>query len=67
MVSTAKKVLIAAMAVVFCLFVSGLMAGIGEVIGGVNFSIIVAVILIGLFVTFIMVSEHDRKSRNRRS
>ena len=63
----AKKALLWAMAVVFGVFITVLMLGFGRSITGLNLSIAAAVILIGLFVGFIMVSEWDRKRRNRRS
>ena len=63
----AKKALLWAMAIVFCIFVSLLILGLGEIVSGVNLSIATAVILIGLFVSFIMVSERERKRRNRKS
>lgn len=62
-----KKALLAAMAVVFCAFVVILTLGFGEPIGGVNLAIITALILIGLFVGFIMVSEKERKRGGDRS
>lgn len=62
-----KKALLWAMGIVFVLFVSILMLGFSELVAGVNLSIITAVVLIGLFVSFIMVSEWDRKGRNRKS
>ncbi len=62
-----KKLLITAMAVVFGLFLLLLVLGYGEVIAGLNLSIVAAVILIALFVTFILVSEWERKRRNPRS
>ena len=62
-----KKALLSAMAVVFGLFVCILVLGRDGVSAGVNLSIVTAVVLIGLFVTFIMVSEWERKRRNRKS
>jgi len=61
-----KKLLLSAMAVVFCLFLVILLCGYGEIIAGLNLSIVTAVILIGLFVTFILVSEWERRRRDHR-
>lgn len=59
----ARKALLWAMGAVLCIFVSALALGLGEIIAGVELSIITAVVLIGLFVGFIAVSERDRKGR----
>lgn len=56
-----KKALLTAMAVVFCAFVVILTLGFSEPVSGVNLAIITALILIGLFVGFIMVSAKERR------
>ena len=63
----AKKALLLIMAAVFFVFVIALILGLGEIISGVELSIITAVVLSGLFIGFIAVSERDRKVRNRKS
>ncbi len=59
----AKRALLAAMAVVFCVFLVVQLLGTVGIRAVVDISIATAVILIGLFVVFIVVSERERKRR----
>lgn len=62
-----KKALLAAMIVVFCIFIITLTLGFGRPIAGVNLSIVTALVLIFLFLGFIMVSEKEKKRGGDRS
>ena len=62
----AKKVLLCAMAIVFCIFLTVQLVCTGEIGVGVDLSIATAVVLIGLFIVFIIISERERKSRTPR-
>jgi len=62
----AKKALLCAMGFVFFGFAAVLFLDLGEIIAGVDLSIVTAVILIILFVGYIMVSERERKGRKPR-
>ncbi len=61
-----KKILLTAMGMVLCIFALSLLLGYGELIFGVNLSIVTAIVLIGLFITFILVSEWEKKRRDHR-
>jgi len=62
----AKKVLLAAMAIVFCLFITIQLVWADRISTGVDLSIAAAVVLICLFIGFIIISERERKSRKPR-
>lgn len=62
----AKKVLLAAMAIVFCLFITIQLVWADRIGTGVDLSIAAAVVLICLFIGFIIISERERKSRKPR-
>ena len=62
----AKKVLLWAMAIIFCIFITVQFVCADRISTGVDLSIAAAVILICLFIGFIIISERERKSRKPR-
>ncbi len=66
-VNMLKWILLTAMGSVFCVFALCLILGYVGTTAGVNLSIATAVILIGLFITFILVSNRERKHGDHRS